>query len=354
LNENKDSQIAYRGEYTTLTARMLNSSGYPIVNETVYFDDLTHNLSIGEGYTNSSGYAFLNWGITPQHPLGVIIIRASCPNVSDEIPVYIELLIKARTFFENLTYTNSLYAGECLVVEVDLVDNNNVSISNKQVYLCDYQSVNLNESTTDTFGHCKLFWKVPLSTAPREYIFKVKFEGDQLYGSTEREFSVKINSPPIIFPSIKIVSINLNTTRVKPNTPILVSVELNYSDPFTLVLVNNDCLLANLEGNIWRGTIKTPSEPGKYVINVFVFYNGTQLINDSSTYYTVEEEILDFSAVTFLPFLNIRENSLISKIIILSPLCALSIISAVIVWKKKSRQPSFSKDYTLETDLNSS
>lgn len=354
LGENKDVQIAYRGEYTILTARMLNSSGYPIINELVIFEDLTRNLSIGGNYTNASGYAVLNWSITAQHPLGIIIIRATCPNVSYEIPVDIELLIKARTVFDNLTYTSSLYAGQELVVEVDLLDNNNSSISNKQVYLCDYQNVNLNESITDTFGHCKLFWRVPISIAPGQYVFKVKFEGDQLYDSTEKEFNVTIASQPTI-PPIKIVSINLNSTRVKPNTLILVSVELNYSDPFTLVRVNNDCLLVNLEGNIWKGTINTPLEPGKYTINVFVFYNGTPLINDSSTYYIVEEETVDFPAVTLLPFLSNGESSFNRNIsfAIFPPLSALSIILAVIAWKNKRRQPRFSKDYTLGTDLNS-
>ncbi|MEM2145735.1 MAG: hypothetical protein QW279_10260, partial [Candidatus Jordarchaeaceae archaeon] len=121
-------------------------------------------------------------------------------------------------------------------------------------------------------------------------------------------------------------------------------------------LVNNDCLLVNFEGNIWNGTINAPSEPGRYIINVFVFHNGTPLINDSSTYYIVEveEETMDFPAVILLPFLGNGENSFNRSIsfAILPPLSALSIIFAVMGWKR-SRQPSFSKDYTLETGLNS-
>lgn len=340
--------ICYRGEYVTVTVRIMNSSGDPLTGVITYFDDLTNNLSIGGEYTNSSGYAVLNWGIAQNCPLGLTTIKASCPSRPDAIPVYTDLLIKARTTFVNLTYQMSAYSGEYLVVEADLKDNIYNSISNQQVQLCDYQNNNLTESTTDAFGHCKLSWMIPPGTAIGQLSFYLEFGGTQLYGSTESEFNVSIISP-----SIEIVSIALNATRVEPNTPILVNIELNYSDPLVLVFINDSFPLENAAGNNWTGTINAPLISGKYALNVLVFYNGTQCINDSSTYYTVEKETSGFSALTLLPFLS-EGDSLTSKIAILTPVSALSIISAVMAWKKRNRQPSFSRDYTVDAGSNSS
>lgn len=345
LSESKDIQIGYRGGYLMITVRMVNSSGAPIINEEVDFLDLMHNVSIGGVYTNFSGYAVLNWGIPRNYSLGIVTIQATCPNRSDAIPVLTDLLIKANTTFGNLSYPVSVYQGGYLMVEANLWDNNNISISDQRVLLYDYQNNSLNESITDSLGYCKLFWGIPPSTAPGQYRFKLKFEGTELYCLTESEFNVTIISR-----SFEILSITLNATRVKTNTPILVNVELNYSDPFVSVLVN-DFLLGKAEGNAWSGIINASSIPGKYPLNVIVFYNGTLRINASSTYYIVEGDALDLSAVAFLPFLS-EDDSLSSEIAFFAPLSVLSIVSAVIVWRKKKRQPSFSKDYTLNIGSN--
>nr|MDO8079121.1 hypothetical protein [Candidatus Freyarchaeota archaeon] len=350
MSKDENPQVCYRGEDTIITVRMLNSSD-PIIGEQTFFYDQSNDMLIGIELTNSSGYAVLDWGIPHDYPLGLTTIRAICPNRPDAIPVYTDLFVKAKTVFENLTYPTSVYTGEYLVVEVDLLDNSNNTISNQQVHLYDYQNTNLTQSTTDTFGHCVLSCEIPTDMVPGLYSFKVKFEDAQLYNSTEREFNVTVLSQ-----ALEIVSITLNSTRVKPNTPILVNVEINRYDALISVKIN-DSLLEKTEGNSWEGTINSPSMPGKYLLNVIVYYNGTQRINDSSTYYIVEGEALDFSAGTLffivdLLLFSIENDSLTNEIILLSPVSALAIISAAIAWKKKKRQPSFSRDYTLEGSSN--
>jgi hypothetical protein len=350
-SKDENPQICYRGEDTVITVRMLNSSG-PIVGESTYFYDQLSELLIAIKITNSSGYAVLEWAIPPDYPLGETTIIAKCRNRPDAIPVYTDILVKARTVFENLTHPTSVYTRDKLVVEVNLRDNNNSTIPNQQVQLYNYQNVSLNESTTDMFGHCILSWEIPLDMAPGLYSFKIKFEGTPIYGSTESEFNVTILSLPL-----EIVSIALNSTRVKPNTPILVNVEINYDDPLVSVKIN-DYFLEKAEGNTWKGTINSPSIPGKYSLNVIVYYNGTQRINDSSTYYIVEEEALDLSAATFLLFslgslFSTKNDSHTLAITILSPISAIAIISATMAWKKKKQQPRFSRDYTLESGSSS-
>ncbi len=347
LSKDSDSQICYRGENTIITVRMLNSTD-PIIGELTLFYDQTNGLLIGGEYTNSSGYAVLNWSIPPDYPLGLTNISASCPNRPDAIPVYVDLLIKSKTFCENLTYPVSAYPEEYLVVEVDLRDNNNDSISNQQINLYDYQNTSLAASITNESGHCTLSWEIPFDIVPGLYRFEIKFEGNQLYSPAENEFNVTI-----LTTSIEIISINLNTTRVKPNMPILVTVEITDDNPLITVKIN-ETQLEKTDGTIWQGTIISPSVPGKYLLNVVAYFNETQYTNDSSTYFIVEGEALDFSAGTFLLFFNNSDDSLTRELTVLTPISAMAIISAVVAWKKRNRQPSFSRDYTLEVGSDSS
>ncbi|MEX2705250.1 MAG: hypothetical protein Q6352_008315, partial [Candidatus Freyrarchaeum guaymaensis] len=184
-------QICYRGEYTIITVRMLNSTD-PITGELTLFYDESNGLLIGGEFTNSSGYAVLNWSIPPDYNLGPTIIKATCPDRPDATPVYTDLLIKSKTTFENLTYPPSVHPKECLVIEADLRDNINRPLPNQSVYLYDYQNNSVNESTTDMLGHCTLSWMVPSNMVPGLCKFNIKFEGDQLYESTENEFNVTI------------------------------------------------------------------------------------------------------------------------------------------------------------------
>ncbi|MFB0562399.1 MAG: hypothetical protein ACETWM_14435, partial [Candidatus Lokiarchaeia archaeon] len=170
---------------------MLNSTD-PIIGELTLFYDESNGILIGGEFTNSSGYAVLNWGIPPDYNLGPTIIKATCPNRPDAIPVYTDLLIKSKTAFENLTYPELIHPEEYLVVEADLRDNINGSLPDQSVYLYDYQNSSLAESTTDMLGHCTLSWTVPSDMVPGLYRFKIKFEGGQLYESTEDGFNVTI------------------------------------------------------------------------------------------------------------------------------------------------------------------
>ena len=226
-------QVCYRGENTTITVRMVNSTD-PIVGELTLFYDEYNGLLIGGEYTNSSGYAVLHWSVPEDYHLGQTTIKASCPNRPDAIPVYTDLFIKSKTNFENLTYPLSVYPGEKLVVEAILVDNNNSSIPNQRVYLKDYQNDSLNESFTDTLGRFSLSWEVPLDTPVGPWRFRVRFEENQSYASTEAEIIVNISPPPIM-----VKSITLNGTRVAPNTPILVTVEVSEDNPLISVRIND-------------------------------------------------------------------------------------------------------------------
>ncbi|MHA1603268.1 MAG: hypothetical protein ACTSWF_01270 [Candidatus Freyarchaeota archaeon] len=83
------------------------------------------------------------------------------------------------------------------------------------------------------------------------------FEENQSYASTEAEIIVNISPPPI-----RVKSITLNATRVAPNTPILVTVEVSEDNPLISVKIN-DYKLEKVGRTIWRGIIEAPSQPGK-------------------------------------------------------------------------------------------
>ncbi|MEM3563388.1 MAG: hypothetical protein QXR19_09175 [Candidatus Jordarchaeaceae archaeon] len=193
LND-KDYQICYRGEPVTLIALMQNET-HPIVGELAEFKDIGNGQMIGAAYTNSSGHAVLEWGIPNNYTLGLTVINVSCPSRPDAIPVYIDLLIKARTTFVNLTHTTSAYPGEILIVEADLKDNINNTLPDQQIHLLDHQNVSLNVSVTDLFGHCVLSWLVPSGLTPGVYGFCLRFEGNQTYGSAESVFNVTVLAP---------------------------------------------------------------------------------------------------------------------------------------------------------------
>ncbi|MEX2724338.1 MAG: hypothetical protein Q6367_010630, partial [Candidatus Freyarchaeota archaeon] len=227
----KDYQICYRGEPVTLIALMQNET-HPIVGELAEFKDIANGQMIGFAYTNSSGHAVLEWGIPNNYTLGLTVINVSCPSRPDAIPVYIDLLIKARTTFVNLTYTTSAYPGEILIVEADLKDNINNTLPDQQIHLLDHQNVSLNVSATDLFGHCVLSWLVPSGLTPGVYDFYLRFEGNQTYGSAESVFNVTV------LPRYLDVSVTLNATFVKPNEPIYVVVEVSSSDPLVSVRID--------------------------------------------------------------------------------------------------------------------
>ncbi|MFB0561959.1 MAG: hypothetical protein ACETWM_12220, partial [Candidatus Lokiarchaeia archaeon] len=137
-----------------------------------------------------------------------------------------------------------------------------------------------------------------------------------------------------------------------PNMPILVSVEINYDDLLISVKIN-DFPLEKTGGATWEGIINASSQTGKHVLSVIVSYNDVQCINDSSTYYVVEESVSDFPVGTLLLFFTYNEGFLTKGLTILIPVSAMAIISAIMIWKKRNRQPGFSRDYTLDVGSDS-
>jgi len=134
--------------------------------------------------------------------------------------------------------------------------------------------------------------------------------------------------------------------------PIFVTVEINYDDLLISVKIN-DFPLEKKGGATWGGIINASSQTGKHVLSVIVSYNDMQCVNDTSTYYVVEESALNFPVGTLLLFFTYNEGSLTKGLSILTPVSAMAIISAIIVWKKRNHQPSFSRDYTLDVDSDS-
>lgn len=336
-----ESLIGYRGEEVEIVVRMVNST-HPIVGELTLFYDQPNGLVIGDAFTNSSGHAVLHWGIPPDYNLGATIIKAYCPQRPDTIPVYVNLLIKSRTSFGNLTYPTIAYPREYLVIEVNLLDNNNCSIPNQIVRLYDSQNTSLNSSITDTFGHSILFWQIPQNITLGQNSFRIKFEGSMIYDSVESGFNVTF-----VPPAAEIVSITLNATQVKPNEPICITVKINSSDPLFSVRIN-EYELQKAGENTWIGIVNAHSSPGKHILTVTVYYNGVQCAKDSSTYYMVERESLEFPASLLLLFS--KDNSFGERFIFFAPISALAMVSAFIAWKRRDRHPDFSRDYTLESD----
>jgi hypothetical protein len=443
----KDYQICYRGEPVTLIARIQNETD-PIVGELAFFYDTTNGMMIGGAYTNSSGYAVLEWGIPNNHSLGLAIINASCPSRPDAIPVYIDLLIKARTNFGNITHTTSAYPGEILIVEADLRDDANSSLPGQLVCLFNYQNVSLNASATDSFGHCVLSWLVPSGLAPGVYSFYLRFEGNQTYGSAESLFNVSILAPSETFfvnlvfstavysgewlvveadlrddansslpgqlvclfnyqnvslnasatdsfghcvlswlvPSglapgvysfylrfegnqtygsaeslfnvtilprdLEIVSVILNATFVKPNELIYVVVEISSSDPLVSVRVDG-FLLEKASETSWIGAINASSQPGRHVLSVVVYFNGVECINDSATYYVGEEKELGAPLWPLLLLLTNGQGFLSGGLTVIVPFSLMAIFSAGLALRRRNRQPGFSRDYTIDVDLDS-
>ena len=342
----KDYQICYRGEPVTLIARIQNETD-PIVGELALFYDTTNGMMIGGAYTNSSGYAVLEWGIPNNHSLGLAIINASCPSRPDAIPVYIDLFIKARTNFGNLTHTTSAYPGEILIAEADLRDDANSSLPDQLVCLFNHQNVSLNASATDSSGHCVLSWLVPSGLAPGVYSFYLRFEGNQTYGSAESVFNVTT-----LPRDLKIVSVILNATFVKPNELIYVVVEISSSDPLVSVRIDG-FLLEKASETSWIGAINASSQPGRHVLSVVVYYNGVECINDSATYYVGEEKELGAPLWPLLLLLTNGQEFLSGGLTVIVPLSLMAIFSAGLALKRRNRQPGFSRDYTIDVDLDS-
>jgi 5-hydroxyisourate hydrolase-like protein (transthyretin family) len=445
LNGSKGFQVCYRGGDVLITVRMMNSTS-PIAGELTLFYDASSGIMIGGAYTDSNGYATLDWSIPSDYPLGPAVINASCPERGDAIPVYVDLMIEATTNFENFTYPTSTYAGENLTVEAALTDNLNNTLPNQQVYLTDQQNNTLNTSTTDNIGCCSLLWTVPNNFTPGTYTFQIVFEGDQLYGPSEEEFNVSIQPPPqtptlfenltyptsaytgenltveadltdncsnplpdqqvyltdqqnntlntsttdnigccsllwtvpnnftpgtytfqIVFegdqlygpseekfnvtvlPFFGILSVTLNATAVEPGASISVVVEVNSND--SLVSVSADGFpLETSGGGTWSGVVEASSQPGRYAVSVVLYYNGTQCANDSSACYVVEQQqgSSGFSALAALLLMGMSGGSQTGGVVLLAPLSAVSLFSAAMIWRRRSRQPSLSRDYTMD------
>ncbi|MEM2958463.1 MAG: hypothetical protein QW261_09230 [Candidatus Jordarchaeaceae archaeon] len=341
LND-KDYQICYRGEPVTLIALMQNET-HPIVGELAEFKDIGNGQMIGAADTNSSGHAVLEWGIPNNYTLGLTVINVSCPSRPDAIPVYIDLLIKARTTFVNLTHTTSAYPGEILIVEADLKDNINNTLPDQQIHLLDHQNVSLNVSVTDLFGHCVLSWLVPSGLTPGVYGFCLRFEGNQTYGSAESVFNVTV------LPRYLDVSVTLNATFVKPNEPIYVVVEVSSSDPLVSVRIDG-FLLEKAGATSWSGVINASSQLGRHVLSVVVYYNGIECVNSSTTYYVGEEEELGAPLWPLLLFLTGGQGFLREGLIFIAPFSIMAIISAGLALKRRNRQPGYSRDYTIDLD----
>ena len=334
--------VYYRGEVAVLTVRMTTSQGVPVPDELTLFLDEGNDLLIGGAYTNASGYAVLEWSIPSDYHMGLITIKAYCPNNSDAVPVYLNLIVKSSAPLENLPHPSALSPGEALTVWAVLLDNLGAPVSNASLELRDAQNNTLSSATTDSQGNCSLSWLVPFNASLGVYTFRVVFTGTESYGPVEEAFSVTVSNSP---GDARIVSVFLNVTRVRPGENVLVVVNTTVVGSSVSVLVNG-VELTLVDGATWMGVIKAPSTPGEYTLSVVLICDGEEQDNYSSTL-IVEAETQSFPAgVLLAPLLSQQtpDNMLVPLVLGVS----IAFGSAFVAWRKAPRQPRFSRDYTLD------
>jgi hypothetical protein len=151
---------------------------------------------------------------------------------------------------------------------------------------------------------------------------------------------------------LEIVSVILNATFVKPNELIYVVVEISSSDPLVSVRVDG-FLLEKASETSWIGAINASSQPGRHVLSVVVYFNGVECINDSATYYVGEEKELGAPLWPLLLLLTNGQGFLSGGLTVIVPFSLMAIFSAGLALRRRNRQPGFSRDYTIDVDLDS-
>ncbi|MHA1579568.1 MAG: hypothetical protein ACTSUQ_08070 [Candidatus Freyarchaeota archaeon] len=96
--------------------------------------------------------------------------------------------------------------------------------------------------------------------------------------------------------------------------------------------------------------MKPPHNRGKYTLSVIIYYNKTTYVNGLNTYYIVEGEAQSLPAEVFLKFLTVENTNSTTELIIHTPVSAVAVVSAAITWRRRKRQPTLSRNYTLDAN----
>ncbi len=130
-------QVAYRGEYTNLTAQLLQNGTYgdPVIGEPIEFYEETTDTLLGISLTDFQGYATLEWHVPLNHTLGTTLVNATyrgnetiflAPSCQ-----WLEVTIYMRTKLKASVSDTHLAPGDLLFISAELRNQQNETLGNE-------------------------------------------------------------------------------------------------------------------------------------------------------------------------------------------------------------------------------
>ncbi len=136
-----DILVAYRGEYSNITAQLLQNGTYgdPVIGETIEFYEETTDILLGTSLTDSQGYATLEWYVPLNHTLGTTLVNATyrgnetlflAPSCQ-----WLEVTIYMRTKLKASVSDTPLAPGDLLSISAELRNQQNGTLGNEMLEL---------------------------------------------------------------------------------------------------------------------------------------------------------------------------------------------------------------------------
>jgi len=283
LNAQSQEIIVYRGQTLTLTATLEDDLGEPVVNETIYFYDETHNMYIGEAVTNDNGIAQISWTVPKSYSPGQLVLNATfrgnlAKNLSPSYQVFY-LTVMGKTYLTILVtdttldpYDQTVAPGDEVVINVTVTDDVGEPVKAINVSLIEGEKI-IDQQFTNEKGETVLRYIPSPKTSEGKIELTIQAGPYQYYEK----------STCIIALNIRKIKTNITMLEIKPevayrNQTVTITGKLvdEKGDP----LVNAAIYVKNEKGNVssaWTNAtgffeaiiyIPNYTDPGEYVYTV--------------------------------------------------------------------------------------
>ena len=309
-NAQSQQTIVYRGQTLTLTATLDDDLGEPVVNETIYFYDETHDVYLGEALTNENGIAKMLWTIPKSYSPGQLVLNATfrgnpAKNLSPSYQMFY-LSVMAKTYLTIFVtdttldpYDQTVAPGDEVIINVTVTDDVGQPVKAINVSLIEEKEI-IDQQCTNEKGETVLRY-VPLPEIS---------EGDVELTIQAGPYRYYEESTYIVTLNIRKIETNITMLELKPrevyrNQTVTITGKL--IDEEGDALVNAAICVKNELGNVslaWTNAtgffeatiyISNYTDPGEYVYTIY--------FAGSSRYEGVEKElILTVKSTTYIDF----------------------------------------------------
>lgn len=279
-NVQSQELVVYRGQTLTLTATLGDDLGEPVVNETIYFYDETHDTYLGEAVTNENGIAQILWTVPKNYSPGQLVLNATFrgnpdKNLSPSCQAFY-LTIMAKTYLAILVtdtaldpYDQTVAPGDKVIINVTVTDDIGHSVKALNVSLIKGEET-IDQQFTNEKGEVVLKYVPPLEISEGKIELTIQAGPSQYYEKSE--YVVTIN--------VQKIKTNITILELKPkaayrNQTVMITGKL--VDEEGNPLINAAIYIKSERGNVslvwtnvtgfFEATVYIPNytAPGEYV-----------------------------------------------------------------------------------------